>query len=85
MARAARSMKMVLAGGDTTKSDEVSISITVIGEIARGQGVTRSGARPGDLIYVSGRLGRAQLGLELLLHENIRARRFAAKNGPQDA
>jgi thiamine-monophosphate kinase len=74
MARAARSMKMVLAGGDTTKSDKVSISITVIGEVARGQGLTRSGARPGDLIYVSGRLGRAQLGLELLLHESVRSK-----------
>jgi thiamine-monophosphate kinase len=74
MARAARSMKMVLAGGDTTKSDKVSISVNVIGEVARGEGVTRSGARPGDIIYVSGRLGRAQLGLDLLLHGNIRAK-----------
>ena len=73
MARAAHSMNMVLAGGDTTKNDIVSISVTVIGEIARGQGVTRSGARPGDIINVSGRLGRAQLGLELLLHGYIRA------------
>ena len=74
MARAARATKMVLAGGDTTKGDKVSISITVIGDVARGQGVTRSGARPGDLIYVSGRLGRAQLGLQLLLHENVRSK-----------
>jgi thiamine-monophosphate kinase len=79
MARAARSMKMVLAGGDTTKSDTVSISVTVIGEVARGQGVTRSGARPGDIIYVSGRLGRAQLGLELLLHGDIRAKGSPSK------
>ena len=73
MARAARYLKIVLAGGDTTVSSVVSISITVVGEIARGQAVTRSGARPGDIIYVSGTLGRAQLGLELLLHRKIRA------------
>ena len=36
-----------------------------IGRLARGKAVTRSGARPGDILYVSGRLGRAQLGLEL--------------------
>jgi thiamine-monophosphate kinase len=67
MARAARAMNIVLLGGDTTKSGTVSISITVLGEIARGHAVPRSGARPGDLIYVSGTLGRAQLGLEVLL------------------
>jgi thiamine-monophosphate kinase len=73
IARAARSMNMVLLGGDTTKSDAVSISITVIGEVARGQAVTRAGARPGDTVYVSGRLGRAQLGLEILLKGFFRA------------
>jgi thiamine-monophosphate kinase len=65
MGRAARLLGMRLAGGDTTKSAKVSISITVLGEVARGLAVTRSGARPGDILYVSGRLGRAQLGLEL--------------------
>ncbi len=73
MARAARSLKIVLAGGDTTKGSVVSISIAVVGEIGRGQAVTRSGASPGDIIYVSGTLGGAQLGLELLLHRKIEA------------
>src|SRR6202043_2930962 len=41
MARAARSMKIVLAGGDTTKTDLVSINITVVGEIARGEAIPR--------------------------------------------
>jgi thiamine-monophosphate kinase len=66
MGRAARSLGMRLAGGDTTKSRAVSISITVLGEIAPGQAVTRSGARPGDIIDVSGTLGRAELGLHLI-------------------
>jgi thiamine-monophosphate kinase len=65
MGRAARLLGMHLAGGDTTKSASVSISVTVLGEVARGLAVRRSGARPGDILYVSGRLGRAQLGLEL--------------------
>jgi thiamine-monophosphate kinase len=65
MGRAARQLGMRLAGGDTTRSAAVSISITVLGEVARGLAVRRSGARPGDVLYVSGRLGRAQLGLEL--------------------
>ncbi len=70
MGRAARALGMQLAGGDTTKSWMVSISITVLGEVvgkdAPGRAVTRTGAPPGDLLYVSGRLGRAELGLELM-------------------
>jgi thiamine-monophosphate kinase len=66
MGRAARLLGVRLAGGDTTKNPTVSISITVVGEVGRGRAVTRSGARPGDILYVSGRLGSAQLGLELV-------------------
>jgi len=67
MAKAARELNIRLIGGDTSKSQNVMISITVLGEVAPGQAITRSGARPGDLIYVSGELGRAQLGLEMVL------------------
>lgn len=83
MRRAARSLGMRLAGGDTTTSRVVSISLTVFGQFARGASgtvvhpVTRSGARPGDRIYVTGRLGRAQLGLELLRRGRLKDRRFA--------
>jgi thiamine-monophosphate kinase len=65
MGRAARELGMRLIGGDTTRFSKVSVSITVVGEIAPGRGVTRVGARPGDTIYVSGKLGRAQLGLAI--------------------
>jgi len=64
--RAAGSLDCVLAGGDTTRSKRILISVTVIGEIAEGQEVTRSGAHPGDLLYVSGTLGEAEQGLRLL-------------------
>jgi thiamine-monophosphate kinase len=65
MARAARELGMRLAGGDTSQFPSVSLAITVLGEAPLGKAVKRSGARPGDILYVSGRLGRAQLGLEL--------------------
>ena len=64
--RAASSLACVLAGGDTTASKRILISVTVIGEIAEGQEVLRSGAHPGDLLYVSGTLGEAEHGLRLL-------------------
>jgi thiamine-monophosphate kinase len=76
MARAARYLGMRLIGGDTTKSRSVSISITVLGEVSRGHALNRSGARPGDLIYVSGKLGRAQLGLELVRSDLARRGRL---------
>jgi thiamine-monophosphate kinase len=66
LARAAREFDIRLVGGDTSQSAVVILSITVLGEIARGQAVLRAGARPGDLIYVSGALGAAQLGLEIV-------------------
>ncbi|HEY8715721.1 MAG TPA: thiamine-phosphate kinase, partial [Candidatus Acidoferrum sp.] len=42
------------------------INVAVVGEVRRGRALRRSGARPGDIIYVSGRLGEAELGLPLV-------------------
>jgi len=74
MAQAARKFGLVLAGGDTAQNATVAVSVTVLGEVAPGRAVTRAGARPGDLLYVSGRLGAAQLGLELVLRGLYRER-----------
>lgn len=77
MACAARELHLRLIGGDISKNPGVMISITVLGEIAPGRALTRSGARPGDLIYVSGPLGAAQLGLELVLRGFTRRKSLA--------
>jgi len=61
--RASRALRCELAGGDTTRHDKVLISITVIGEVHRQRAILRSGAKPGDAIYVSGTLGEAEFGL----------------------
>ena len=76
IARAARRLGLTLVGGDTSRHPTIDICITVVGEVSKGRAVTRSGARPGDLIYVSGRLGAAQLGLELILCGLHRKRRW---------
>lgn len=55
-----------LVGGDTTQGP-LNICITVFGEVPAGQALLRSGAHPGDDIYVSGTLGDARLALEALL------------------
>jgi thiamine-monophosphate kinase len=51
-----------LIGGDTTKGP-LTICVTIIGEVARGKALRRSGARPGDDIWISGQLGDAALAL----------------------
>jgi thiamine-monophosphate kinase len=78
MRLAARELKVQVIGGDTTAGSDVVISLTVLGEIAPGLAVARSGARPGDLIYVSGTLGRGQLGLRLALAGHARDPRLRA-------
>lgn len=67
--KASRKLRCTAAGGDTTRHEKILISVTVIGEVKTGRAVLRSGARTGDLICVSGRLGGAQFGLELLKHK----------------
>ena len=59
-----------LIGGDMTSSPKgMAISITAIGEAAKEKIVSRSGANVGDIICVSGQLGGAYLGLQILERE----------------
>lgn len=61
-----------LVGGDTTSSRSgLVISITCIGKAERGKAVYRNGAKDTDLICVSGDLGAAYMGLQLLEREKI--------------
>jgi thiamine-monophosphate kinase len=64
--RASRKFQCALTGGDTTRRNEILINVTVVGEVPAGRAVLRSRASTGDIIYVSGRLGEAELGLRIL-------------------
>lgn len=59
----AKMHKVALIGGDTTQGP-LCISVTVHGLVPRGQAMRREGARPGDLVFVSGTLGDAAAGLQ---------------------
>jgi thiamine-monophosphate kinase len=72
--RASKKLRCPLAGGDTTRSKDILINITVVGEVAAGRAVLRSGATPGDQLFVSGTLGEADLGLRYLLEKRGLAR-----------
>ena len=56
--RLAKRTGTVLAGGDLAHDDKVHCSVMVVGAVQRGKALTRAGARPGDQLYVSGRLGK---------------------------
>ena len=56
-----------LLGGDSVSTTGAAVlSLTAIGEVASGMEIRRNGARPGDLVWVSGTIGDALLGLSLL-------------------
>lgn len=55
-----------LVGGDTCKAPAIMIGISLIGEVEEDGLILRSGAKPGDGIYVSGTLGDSALGLKAL-------------------
>lgn len=61
----AKRAEVTLAGGDTAESpDGVLADIVVLGSVPRGKAILRSGAKPGDRIYVSGELGGSAAAVE---------------------
>lgn len=67
---AAKIYNVDVVGGDTTSSTSgLLISVTAIGEVKAGDEVYRSGAKPNDLLVVSGDLGGAYMGLQVLERE----------------
>lgn len=62
--------KVNLLGGDTVKTKgPLIVNLTVVGEVPSGQAVYRSGAQPGDVVFVTNNVGSAAAGLYALLHD----------------
>ena len=61
---ALNAQQVALVGGDTTRGP-LTVTVQIIGSVPAGQALTRRGASPGDIVYVSGSLGDAAAGLRL--------------------
>ncbi len=71
----------VLIGGDLSRSNQgLHVSITAIGETIHRKLLYRSGGRPGDCIFVTGRLGAAAAGLKLLQQGRTKGRTVAERH-----
>jgi thiamine-monophosphate kinase len=66
MAGLARSTQCAIAGGDVVRSPVLTIGVTIAGHVSPSRLRVRSGAKPGDVIAVTGPLGRAAAGLRVL-------------------
>ncbi|ORU89529.1 MAG: thiamine-monophosphate kinase [Cycloclasticus sp. symbiont of Poecilosclerida sp. M] len=66
----AQKYKIQLIGGDTTRGP-LAISLTVMGLLPSGKGLKRSGAKIGDGVYVTGKMGSAGLGLKKAVANSV--------------
>ncbi len=76
-----RAQGIALLGGDTVRAEQAMFSLTALGEVPAGGMVLRQGGAPGDLLYLSGTIGDAALGLALRLEPGAAwARALAEKD-----
>lgn len=76
---AAADYDVALVGGDTTRADQIVVTVAVSGEVQAGRALLRSGAQPGDKIFVTGTVGDAAGALHLNASNQVDAelmRRF---------
>lgn len=83
LAAMARETGTTIAGGDVSRAPALTLAVTVVGHAAEpATFVTRAGARPGDVLVVTGELGGAAAGLLLLEDTGLTAAAFGAIEPP---
>jgi thiamine-monophosphate kinase len=82
LAEQARRHRTTIVGGDTCAAQRLFVSVTLLGAVEIGREVLRSGARPGDRLYVTGTLGASAAGLAMLRRARRGVRRGAGAGQP---
>jgi thiamine-monophosphate kinase len=67
---AAQEYGVSLIGGDTTQGQKISLTVNITGEVKPKQAITRSNASYDDLIFVTGNIGDAAAGLDLIVNSS---------------
>jgi len=67
--QACHKYKMALIGGDTNQCQELTLCGTCLGIVDKDKVLTKDGAKPGDIVAVTGPLGLASAGFELLFND----------------
>lgn len=81
MSALARRHEVAIVGGETTLNpDGILISVALIGRVARGKTILRSGAEAGDAIFVSGELGGSLSGKHLAFEPRLAEARWLAEH-----
>ena len=75
----------IVGGETTTNPDRILVSISAVGTVARTRVVRRSGARPGDALFVSGELGGSLAGRHLAFEPRLAEAQWLAENFPVHA
>lgn len=84
LSHAAAQAGAVIVGGDTAKtSDALVIDVSVIGHVSEGRYLTRNGAQPGDVLAITGDVGRSAAGLHALEHANEAPSLISAHRRPR--
>jgi thiamine-monophosphate kinase len=74
---------VTVVGGDTVAAHQLTVSVTIIGEARIDELTFRRGARPGDLLCVTGDLGGAFAGLKILLSEREKMKETGPEYAPE--
>ncbi len=76
----ARKFKINIVGGDISASDKLVIDVSMLGEVKKNKLCLRQGAKPGDLIMVTGRFGGSIKGKHLKFTPRLKESQFLVNN-----
>lgn len=81
MTKLARQFKVAIVGGDVSSGDKLQLHVFGVGRIERGGAVLRSGAKAGEVMFVTGSLGASLAGKHLKFQPRLREGNWLARGG----